>query len=115
VRLPEVPWLYRLGVVFGVVLAGFFGVVNGMVEMPLSDVGVMPGLLMIAPFMVLGCGQVVLRCVFMMFCRLSMMLYGFLGHEISSFKERLRSADCSGSMNPELILTAGCDGSITSR
>lgn len=66
------------------VLAGFFGVVGGVVEMTLSDVGVVPGLLMIAPFMVLGRGQVVLRCVFMMFRRLSMVFDGFLGHVISS-------------------------------
>jgi hypothetical protein len=68
----------------GVVLAGFFGVMGGVVEMTLSDVGMMPGLFVIAPFMVLGCGQVVLLCVFMMFCRLTMVLYGFLGHGISS-------------------------------
>ena len=75
------------GVVLGVVLAGFFCVMRGMVEMTLSDLGVMPGLLVIAPFMLLGCGQVVLRCVFMMFRRLSMVLYGFLGHGICSLRD----------------------------
>jgi hypothetical protein len=80
---------YRLGVVLGVVLAGFFGVMRGVVEMTLSDVGMVPGLLMITPFMVLGCGQVVFRRVFMVFCRLSMMLDGFLRHGLCSL--RLRS------------------------
>ena len=55
-------------------LAGFFGMMRGVVEMTLSNMGVVPSFLMMTPFMVLGCGQMVLRCVFMMFCRLSMML-----------------------------------------
>jgi len=71
-------------VVLSVVLAGFFGMMGGMVEMTLSEMGVVAGLLGIAPFMVLGCGQVVLRCVFMMFRRLFVVLDGFLGHVISS-------------------------------
>jgi hypothetical protein len=100
-------------VVLGVLFAGFFGVMRGMVEMTLSDVGVVPGLLVIAPFMVLGCGQVVFLCVFMMFRRLAMVLDGFLGHGISSFK-RLRSTNCFGSMNPASILTVACYGRITS-
>jgi hypothetical protein len=85
-------------VVLSVVLAGFFGMMGGMVEMALSDMGMVPGLLGIAPFMVLGCGQVVLRCVFMMFRRLFMVLDGFLGHVIFSLRYR-ESANCWGSMN----------------
>jgi hypothetical protein len=86
-RVPSsYPLRPQLGVVLGVVLAGFLGVMRGMVEMTLSDVGVMPGFHVIAPFMVLGCGQVVFRGVFMVFRRLSMVLDGFLGHEIFSSK-----------------------------
>ncbi len=69
------------------VLASFFSVMGGMVEMTLSDVGMVPGLLMIAPFMVLGCGHVVFCCVFMMFRRLLVVRDGFLGHEISSYRD----------------------------
>jgi hypothetical protein len=94
----------------GVVLAGFFGVMVGMVEMTLGDVGVMPGLLVIAPFMVLGRGQMVLLGVFMMLRRLSMVLDGFFGHGIRS----LRDCPAWGSMNSGSILYVAHDGGITS-
>jgi hypothetical protein len=65
-------------------LAGFFGVMRGMGVMPVSDVGVVPRLLVISGFMLLGRGQVVLRREFMMLRCLAVMIYGFLGHGISS-------------------------------
>lgn len=65
-------------------LAGFFGMMRGMGVVPVSDVGVMPRLLVIAGFVLLGCGQVVLRRVFMMLRSFAVMIYGFLGHGISS-------------------------------
>jgi hypothetical protein len=65
-------------------LAGFFGVMGGMGVMPVSDMGAVPRLLVIARFKMLGCGQVVLRRVPVMLRRLAVMIYGFLGHLISS-------------------------------
>jgi hypothetical protein len=103
-------------VVLDVVLAGFFGVMCGVVEMTLSNMGVVPGFLMITPFMMLGCGQMVLRGVFMMFCRLAMVLCGFLGHGSAPLRDlckRSSSTNCWGSMNPGSILTAAYYGSIT--
>jgi hypothetical protein len=89
---------YLLGVVLDVVLAGLFGVMSGMVEVTLSEMGVVPGLLGIAPFMLLGCGQVVLCGEFMMFRRLFVVIDGFLGHVIFSLRY-CDSAGCWGSMN----------------
>jgi hypothetical protein len=73
-------------VLVGVVLAGFFGVMRGMDVMPVRDVGVMPSLLVISRFMLLGGGFVVLRRVFVMLRSLAVMIYGFLGHGISSLE-----------------------------
>jgi hypothetical protein len=89
-------------VILCVVLAGFLGVMCGMVVMPVSDVGVMPCLLVISGFVLVGCGGVVLRRVFVMLRRLAVMVYCFFGHGISSLE-----------IVAESILTAGCDGGIT--
>jgi hypothetical protein len=92
------PRAQSLRVIPRVVLAGLRRVMGGMVVMPVSDVGVMPRLLVIVCFMLLGRGQVVLRRVLVMLRRLAVMIYGFLGHGISSLEILLDW--CLGSMNP---------------
>ena len=69
-----------MSVVVGVVLAGFCGVVGGVVLMTLRDVRVVAGRLMAARFMVLGGGEMVLGRAFVMRRGFAVMVCSFLGH-----------------------------------
>jgi hypothetical protein len=69
-----------MSVVGGVMLAGFFGVVRSVVQMALRDVGMVPGLFMIAGLMVISGGRVMLCGMFVVLRCFAMMLRGVFGH-----------------------------------
>ena len=64
----------------GVVLTGFFGVVDRMDVVPLRNVRMVPSLLMIPSFMVVGCSSMMTSGVIVVFRGFAMMLSGFFGH-----------------------------------
>jgi hypothetical protein len=61
-------------VLIGVVLSGFFGMMGSVHCMPVSDVGVVSSLFVIARFVVLGCFAVMFRRVFVVLRSFVMML-----------------------------------------
>jgi hypothetical protein len=69
-----------LTVIVGVMLARFFGVVDGVDVMAACDVRVMAGLLMIPTLVVFGCCAVMASSVFVMLRGLAMMVGGLSGH-----------------------------------
>jgi hypothetical protein len=72
-------WILHLDVLVGVMLTGFFGVVDRMDVMPLRNVRMVPSLLMIPSFMVVGCRSMMTSGVIMVFRGFAMMLSGFFG------------------------------------
>jgi hypothetical protein len=73
-----------LPVVLGVMLAGFFGVMLGVVVVPLRDVRMVAGLFMIAGAVMLGGGAMMFGGVLVMLGGFQMMLRGVFGHGITS-------------------------------
>jgi hypothetical protein len=69
-----------------VMLAGFFGVVRGVVQVALRNMGMMSGLFMIASLMVISGGLVMLCGMFVVLRRSAMMLRGIFGHGEFSLK-----------------------------
>jgi hypothetical protein len=69
-----------------VMLAGFFGVVRGVVQVALRNRGMMSGLFMIASLMVISDGLVMLCGMFVVLRRPAMMLRGIFGHGEFSLK-----------------------------
>jgi hypothetical protein len=69
-----------MSVVGGVMLAGFFGVMRSVVQMALGDVGMVPGLLMTAGFVVIRGGLVMLCSMLVVFRCFAMMLRGIFRH-----------------------------------
>jgi hypothetical protein len=63
-----------------VVLAGFFGMVHGVVEVPFGDVRVVARLFMIASLMVFGGGAMMFGGEVVVFRCLAMMVCCFYGH-----------------------------------
>jgi hypothetical protein len=61
-------------VLIGVMLSGFFGMMNGVQCMPVGDMGMVAGFFVIARLMVLGGFAVMFRRLFMVFRSLVMML-----------------------------------------
>lgn len=70
----------HLDVLVGVMLTGFFGVVDRMDVMPLRNVRMVPSLLMIPSFMVVGCSSMMTSGVFVVLSSFAMVLSGFFGH-----------------------------------
>jgi len=100
------------GVVVGVVLAGFVGVVRGVVVMAVRDVRVVTGRFMPAPFMMLSGGAMVLGRQFQMLRGFPMVFNGLLGHVrlLLCLGPFVNSKIDSGSM-----LNHGYDAGVTSR
>ncbi len=69
-------WLF-VAVLVSVVLAGFFGVMNRVHMMAMGDVGVMPGLFMIARLVMLGGREMVFRGVTMVLGSFAVMFRAF--------------------------------------
>jgi hypothetical protein len=67
-------------VLIGVVLGGFFGMLRGVQRVSVGDMGVMPGLLVIARFVVACRFPVMFGRVFVMLRRLMMMLCSMVRH-----------------------------------
>lgn len=67
-------------VLVGVMLAGFVGMVAGVQCMSVGDVGVVPGLLVIARLVVLGRFAMMRGGVFVMFSGLQMMFRSVMSH-----------------------------------
>jgi hypothetical protein len=67
-------------VLVGVMLAGFVGMVSGVDRVSMGDVGVVPGLLVIARLMVFGRFAMMRGGVFMMFGGLQMMFRSVMSH-----------------------------------
>jgi hypothetical protein len=61
-------------VLIGVVLSGFFGMMGSVQRMPVSDMGMVAGLFVIAGFVVLGCFAMMFRRVFVVLRSFVMML-----------------------------------------
>jgi hypothetical protein len=77
--------IQRLGMpggwgMLGVVLGCFLRVVLGLHMMAMSQMCLMPGLLVVARLVVLGGSQMILGSMLMMFCCLTMMFSGFFRH-----------------------------------
>jgi hypothetical protein len=64
----------------GVVFAGLFGVMRGVVQMAFGHVSVMAGLLVVSRFMMFRCGVVMLRGVLVMFRCFTVVLRGIFRH-----------------------------------
>jgi hypothetical protein len=92
----------------GVMLAGLFGVMRGVVEMALRYVSMMAGLLMIARLVVFGCGGVMLRGVFVVLRGFAVVLRGIFRHVQLSLE--VWSPGFSGDL--ALSLRKNCDVSI---
>ena len=69
-----------MSVIGGVMLAGFFGVVRSVIQMALSDVRMVPGLLVTAGFVVIGGSLVMLCGMLVVLRRFAMMLRGIFRH-----------------------------------
>ena len=78
-----------VAVLGGVVSAGFFGVVQGVVEVALRDVGMMAGLLVMAGFIMFSGDVVMSSCVFVVLSSFAVVLRGSgemfrsRGHKVS--------------------------------
>ena len=71
-------------VLVGVVFSGFRGVMCRMNPVPVSDMRVVRGFPVIPGFVMLGSLAMMIRCVFVVFCRLLVMLCAFVGcHDVS--------------------------------
>ena len=64
--------------IVGVVLAGFFGMVNCVDVVALRDVSVVPGFMVIAGAVMLGCGAMVLGGFFVVLCGFQMVIRSVL-------------------------------------
>ena len=64
----------------GVVLPGFFGMLGCVQRMAVGDMGVVPGLLMIARFVMLGRFPMMGGCLFMMLRGLVVMFCSMVSH-----------------------------------
>jgi hypothetical protein len=71
---------FYLAVIGGVMLAGFFGVMNRIDVMAVCDVRVMAGFLMIAGSMMLGCRPMVLGGFFVVLCGFHMVIRSRFRH-----------------------------------
>jgi hypothetical protein len=101
-----------VSVVGGVVLAGLFSVVSGVVEMAFRYVRMVSGLLMIARLMVIGGVLVMFGGVFVVLSGFAVVLRGILGQgELSFFGAKCGVVACD-SQEPYISLTGDCDGSI---
>jgi hypothetical protein len=79
-------------VLIGVVFAGFFGMMGSVDGMSVGDVGVVPGLLVIARFVVFGRFPVMCGRLFMMMRGLMMMFRSLMSHGRGApFRLRLKS------------------------
>jgi hypothetical protein len=74
-------------VLFDVMFGGFFLMVHGMQTVPMSNVGMMRGLLMAPALIVSGCFLVMAGCMFMVFGRPGMMFCALFAHMIFVFVE----------------------------
>lgn len=92
-------------------LTGFPRVMSGMAVMPVSDVRMVRRRFVIARFMLLRRGMMMLGRVFVMLGCFSMVIDRFFRHGISSLE---RCLTLVGIEDPGLILTADCDAGITS-
>lgn len=68
------------GVLIGMVLSGFFGMMGSVQRMSMRDMGMVAALFVIARFVVFGCFAVMFRRVFMVFGSLVMVLCSLVGH-----------------------------------
>jgi hypothetical protein len=79
------------GVFRRVVLGGFFGVVFRLHVMTVREMGVVAGLFVVARFVMLGRGQMLLRRMLMMFRRLTMMFSALFRHGFSRFRSEMQN------------------------
>jgi hypothetical protein len=73
-----------LTVLVGVMLAGFLGMLNRVDVMPVRDMRMVAGALMVTGFVVIGCCSMVASGVFVMLRGLAMMLGAVCGHDKTS-------------------------------
>jgi hypothetical protein len=76
--------IQRLGMLGSVMLGSFLRVVLRLHMMAMSQMCVVPGLFVVARFMVLRGNRMMLGSILMMFCCLTMMFSGFFRHGLSS-------------------------------
>ena len=76
--------LLVMPVIVGVMLARFRSVVHRVVVMAVRNVRVMSGFLVVGLGVMLGCGAMMLRGVFVMFGGFQVMIGDFFGHKIPS-------------------------------
>lgn len=75
-----------MSVLCRVMLAGFSGVMRGVIQVTFGDVCMVAGFFMIASFMMAGSGKMMFSGVLVVRRRFAMMLRGFFGHGKRPFR-----------------------------
>jgi hypothetical protein len=83
-------------------LARLAGMMQSVVLVPVGHVSMMPRRLVITALVLLRCGAMMLRRMFVVFCRFTMMLGSFFRHGISFGIETspMLTADCDARITP---------------
>jgi hypothetical protein len=96
-----------LGRVFGrVVFAGFLGVMSGVQRVPMRDVRVVRGLDVILVVVMLRRAPVMLRCLFVVVCRLPVMVRAFVLRHVR-LRRALRAASRGFRNDDSLVAVVG--------